>query len=328
VINDYESAQFYGHISLGTPPQTFTVIFDTGSSDLWVASAHCDDSCGRHAKYNSAASSTYNSNGSLFNMTYGSGFTSGIHSCDNFVVSALSVPNQPFTEIINAAGLGAAYREGRSDGVVGMSFRDMSVHATTSTFDSLATHNVLFSAQFSFYFGNASQEMGELVLGGPDTAHYHGDIAWNTLTGQSHWEILIEDFRVSNTSYASGSRAVLNSGTSILAAPSSIVADIAKQIGAKEIIEGEYMVACNYDSLPDFTFTIGSQVSTTNIQFFSGKCRTAPLQYILSVLVCVTYLRIFGRIDAFSLAYSLHRNTSSPRATTSCRMESNAYWAS
>merc|ERR1719163_2424024 len=50
---------YWGSMSIGTPPQPFKVIFDTGSGNLIVPSASCTvPGCQPHKKYSNKASST------------------------------------------------------------------------------------------------------------------------------------------------------------------------------------------------------------------------------------------------------------------------------
>ena len=87
-IKDYANAQYYGSISIGSPPQSFEVIFDTGSSNLWVPKVGCTH-CGNpffgtpKSKYDHVQSSSYKVDGKDFEIMYGSGSVSGYFSTDD-----------------------------------------------------------------------------------------------------------------------------------------------------------------------------------------------------------------------------------------------------
>lgn len=264
IISDYQNAQFYGKISLGSPDQIFNVIFDTGSSNLWVPSSQCKSSCYNHARYDSSTSATYMKNGTSFNIMYGSGPVSGFISKDYLNIGGLVAKNQSFAEVIDASGLGLAYRLGKFDGILGLAFPVLAVDGLTTPFSNLVAQGVVKEPKFSFYLGDSSKDYGELTFGGIDSSRFFGSINYVALISATYWVIPLSGLSIANSEYVTNGpvAAIVDSGTSLLAGPTSEVKKIASQLGAKELIKGEYILPCNYDVLPDIQFLIASEVYT------------------------------------------------------------------
>merc|ERR1719461_97449 len=91
VINNYQDAQYYGDISIGTPAQKVRVIYDTGSSNLWVSNIK-PGLLSKHQYYDHSKSSSYVANGTVFNIQYGSGPVSGVYSADTISIGGVEIP--------------------------------------------------------------------------------------------------------------------------------------------------------------------------------------------------------------------------------------------
>ncbi|PIO53178.1 eukaryotic aspartyl protease [Teladorsagia circumcincta] len=79
-LSDYFNTQYYGTIQIGTPPQTFKVLFDTGSSNLWVPCVGCpydNLACQNHQQFDCQQSSTCLQTNEPFSIQYGTGSMQG-----------------------------------------------------------------------------------------------------------------------------------------------------------------------------------------------------------------------------------------------------------
>jgi phytepsin len=242
-IVDFSDAQYYGNIEIGTPAQTFKVIFDTGSANLWVPSSKCPLSqigCDIHKKYNAAKSSTYKANGTVFSIQYGSGACSGFVSSDTVSVGGLVATDTLFAEVTKQPGI--TFAVGKFDGLMGLGFDTISVDHMPPVWYNLVAQKQVAEPVFAFWLSKtaAGGAGGELTLGGLDPNHYTGDITYTPVTKKGYWQFNAGGIKIGDTDYCEGGcKAIADSGTSMIAGPVDVVKKINDLIGATGILTSE-----------------------------------------------------------------------------------------
>ncbi|XP_066111256.1 renin isoform X2 [Saccopteryx bilineata] len=225
-LTNYLDTQYYGEIGIGTPPQTFKVIFDTGSANLWVPSTKCSplySACEIHSLYDSSESSSYMENGTEFTIHYGSGKVKGFLSQDMVTVGGITV-TQTFGEVTELPLM--PFMLAKFDGVLGMGFPAQAVGGVTPVFDHILSQRVLKEDVFSVYYSRVSVRSAILLC-------------------------------------EEGCTAVVDTGASYISGPTSSLRLLMETLGAKELSTDEYVVNCNQvPTLPDISFYLGGRVYT------------------------------------------------------------------
>ncbi|KAE8623474.1 hypothetical protein XENTR_v10005624 [Xenopus tropicalis] len=251
----YMDTYYYGEISIGTPPQNFLVLFDTGSSNLWVPSTSCQsEACSNHNLFNPSQSSTYTSNGQQFSMSYGSGSVTGVFGYDTVTVQGLSLNNQEFGLTYTESG--SSFYYSKFDGIFGMAYPAMSAGGATTAMQGMLQQNLLTYPIFSVYM---SSQSGEVIFGGVDNNLYSGQIQWSPVTQEVYWQIGIDEFLINGqaTGWCSqGCQAIVDTGTSPLTIPQQYMGTLLQNLGAQNY-NGMFVVNCNsVQNLPTITFVI------------------------------------------------------------------------
>jgi len=273
-LSDYAEAQFYGPITIGTPAQDFKVVFDTGSSNLWVPSSKCTQiSCKLHHRYDSSKSSTYKANGTSFEIEYGSGNISGIVSNDVVGLADLTVQGQDFAEVVKEDGM--AFTFGKFDGILGLAFDTISVGHATPVWYNLMDQGLVDKKMFSFWLARNTSGMmgGQLTLGGYDKTLFRGDLSYVPLTYQNYWQIKMDGviFEYRNLCGDEGCKAIVDSGTSMITGPSKLINMINGQLGC--IISGD---ECSWLHCPDYSTLPNLEFKLNNVSYI-----LTPQEYIM-----------------------------------------------
>lgn len=306
-LDDGWSQMYMGNISLGTPPQFFTVVFDTGSGNLVIPTDLCRAAaCNRHRVLRRGKTTTLDS------LAY----------TDGTPLSAMGPDQEPDSVSLKyaAGGLTASlFREQvcigpractrvgflgtkhedllpfadlPADGILGLGLSSLSYDPKWNVLSALQSADGLDSPRFGLFLSDEqTEELSEFSVGGPNPDHLAGPEGppirvTNIGIQRGYWQIPLRS--VSVVLQGSGRGKTLN-----LCRQKSCEATIdsgASGIGVSQEVFKELDTAlavssdCNVDGLPMLVFEVGNaaQILTLSPKEYvrrkeDGTCM-APLQ--------------------------------------------------
>lgn len=230
-LKNYANSQYYAEIEIGMPAQKFKVIFDTGSSNLWVQSKLCKTpSCLQHLGYDHTASRTFRKhyvNGKIpvFAIRYGTGKITGEFVKDVVSVAGITVPDQ--TVGLTYKEEGFAFMNVPFDGILGLSFPTISKTNSIPFMDNIMSHKLLDFNIFSIFLSQGEKD-SDINFGNIDESYMRSNFTFVEVSSKTYWEMDIDEIYIGEhkTSYcdsirdASGHCGVaIDSGTSLYAGP-------------------------------------------------------------------------------------------------------------
>ncbi|KAG0356620.1 hypothetical protein BG005_004447 [Podila minutissima] len=218
---------FTAEVAIGTPPQTFQLIVDTGSSDTWVDSTECETtSCDQRSKFHPDDSATLNNTNKDFSVEYGDGSkVTNTLVRDTVTINDITVSEQDFGL---AKVLFTDVKDTPGAGLLGLAFQSISKTESRTFTDTAYDQGVITDDSFALYLPPSGD--GEMTLGGYNPSRLKGELRNVPLAAQDYWKFNLEGFTVDNEdAEIEPHQAIMDSGASLI-----ILGDIAvKQLYSK-----------------------------------------------------------------------------------------------
>ena len=270
---DNQETLYFTNVSIGTPPQTFRLHIDTGSSDLWVNSEDsqlCSGTdipyCRQSGAYSANASSSYEYVNSVFNITYvdGSG-AAGDYVTDTLTIGNLTITNFQF---------GVGYSSASPQGIMGIGYpinEVQSANARLPPYNNLpatmANTGTIGANVYSLWLNDLDANTGSILFGGVDTEKFEGSLSTLPIISENGQfaELVIaltaigQNGNVGSIANNQAIPALLDSGSSLTYLPNDVADPIFQAFNARySSNQGAAFVDCSYATRQgsiDFTFS-------------------------------------------------------------------------
>lgn len=244
------TSEYIGHIGVGTDGDggaqfRARVVFDTGSTNLWVASVLCQNfpCTGDKARkfYDPKKSVTQEPyirpgrSSKDIDIIFGTGELRGPLHVDTYRVGPMVVKRQPFAMIREMTG--SVFSSFPFEGILGLGFRSLSFGGIEPFFERVIDQKLLRSNEFAFFLNADASQPSAILWGGVDKSLYEGPIRMFPVAQAHYWALELVDFRIGNTSLGVTSegkqkvkRLIVDSGTTYFTAPSSIYSKVVRRL--------------------------------------------------------------------------------------------------
>ncbi|KAI8607927.1 aspartic peptidase domain-containing protein [Chytriomyces sp. MP71] len=284
LLNLADSA-YYATVSVGTPPQPFTVLIDTGSAVLWLGSNRCNQlgNCNDAHSFDPSKSSTFKdaSNGAATAIQYNQGTIKGTLSTDTVSFGDHTVQGQEFLLVSSEDSVIQQGQAQLTDGLIGFAWENGDKGSSDyypTVIGNLIAQGLISQPVFSLSITHAQdssglgQGGGQLILGGVDASLYSGRIYMYPVVNSYFWAVALNGVYVADGALAlpSGTQAVFDSGTSVLQMDATfltsqllpaIYAVTGNRMGRVDRTSGLYTIACSAaQSAPDISFEFGDGI--------------------------------------------------------------------
>lgn len=268
-MKDYYDNQYIGEILVGTPAQKFTVVFDTGSSDIWIPGNDCSQ-CASHKRFDYRQSSSCTISQTPFSIEYGSGPVSGLVAMDTIHLDGEHVLPQVPIGLVQGESSDIASFE--MDGICGLGFAGIA----SVTNPPLTSYLLKSSSDplFAVFLNSDPQDTknpSHISFGWYDTSMVSpsAKIHWNSVTTENtYWGIDMDGFRVVDSKNQQqthlpslcydGCTAIADTGTSGLGVPDEYYDDIVKALQGDNFCSDTTCFTSDSKSYPTILIKLGS----------------------------------------------------------------------